>query len=266
MLENRVPKKSLVAFGTFIAVFILILVLNPFVKIDAGERGVVMTWGAVQDRVLEEGIHWRIPIAQKVVKIDVKTQKVESNAVAYSKDLQTADAKIALNYHIIPGSANKLWQEIGKDYDERVIAPAIQEVMKQVASQYTAQELITQRVAVKEELKSGMTERLQRYYLFVDDISIVNFDFSEAFESAIEAKQIAEQSAAKAENDLKRIEIEAKQKIETAKADAESIRIQGEALANNPTLVSLKAVEKWNGELPKYMLGDSVPFLNIPQE
>lgn len=246
-----------------VAVIVTIIILNPIVIVGAGQRGVVLNAGAVQDKILGEGIHLRIPVYQDVIKINVQTQKYENEAVAYSKDLQTASALIALNYHIDPLVVNKLYQEIGIYYEERIIAPAIQEVMKQITAKYDAQELIAQRTSVKTELKNDMIERLKPYHIITDDISIVNFDFSDAYESAIEEKQIAEQNAKKAENDLKRIQVEAQQQIETAKAQAESIRIQAEALKENVGLVDLKAVEKWDGKLPTYMMGDSVPFVNI---
>src|SRR3990167_2073646 len=248
-----------------VVVLIVLIALNPFVKVGAGERGVVMNWGAVQEEVLSEGIHWRTPIVQKVVKINVQTQKVENEAIAYSKDLQTATALIALNYHVTPDAANKLWQEIGKDYESRIIAPAIQEIMKQTSAKYEAQELIAKRTEVKVELKAGMTERLLPYHLVVDDVSIVNFDFSAAYERAIENKQVAEQDAQKADNDLKRIKIEAEQRIAQAQAEAEAIRIQAESISaqGGAEYVNLKAIEKWSGQLPTYMLGNSVPFINL---
>ena len=248
-----------------VVVLIVLIALNPFVKVGAGERGVVMNWGAVQEEVLSEGIHWRTPIVQKVVKINVQTQKVENEAIAYSKDLQTATALIALNYHVTPDAANKLWQEIGKDYESRIIAPAIQEVMKQTSAKYEAQELIAKRGEVKVELKAGMTERLLPYHLIVDDVSIVNFDFSSAYEKAIENKQVAEQDAQKADNDLKRIKIEAEQRIAQAQAEAEAIRIQAESISaqGGDAYVALKNTEKWDGKLPVYMLGNSVPFINL---
>lgn len=255
-------KKAFVGFLAFIAFFVL-LSINPFVKVDAGERGVMLNWGAVQDNILNEGIHWRIPVMQHVVKINVQTQKYEIEAVAYSKDLQTATAVLALNYHADASAANKLYQEIGIDYEERIIAPSVQETMKQITAQYNAEELISKRTEVKDQLKANILERLRVSHLIVDDISIVNFDFSDAYEDAIEEKQVAEQNAKKAENDLKRIQVEAQQQIETAKAQAESIRIQAEALQQNQNLVNLKAVEKWDGKLPQYMMGDSVPFLSI---
>ncbi len=136
--------------------FILILLLsfiNPFVIIGAGERGVVMNFGAVQDAVMGEGIHFRIPIMQRVVKIDVRLQKSQTDAAAASKDLQETHSTIALNYHILPEKANWVYQKIGQSYKERIIDPAVQEVVKAVTAKFTAVMLITQRETVRHEIK-----------------------------------------------------------------------------------------------------------------
>ncbi len=254
--------KSVILITGLIAAIALILFLNPFVIVHAGERGVLLQFGSVAG-VLEPGFHLRIPIVQNVSMIDVKIQKEQVEADAASKDLQTIHATVALNFNVDPKSVSNLYQEVGEDYINRIIDPAMQESVKAITAKYTAEELITKRASVKDEIKLSLTDRLKTTYLNVDDFSIVNFDFSDEFNSAIEAKQTAVQQALKAENDLRRIEIEAKQQIEKAKADAESIRIQGEALKQNQDLVQLKAVEKWNGQLPVYMMGNTVPFLNI---
>lgn len=259
---KKIIKHSIL--GVSVITFIIALfAMNPFVKIDAGERGVVLNWGAVEPVVLQEGIHWRVPIKQQIIQMNVQTQLVEAEAVASSKDLQSVTSKVALNYHIAPDEASSLYQNIGIDYVSRIINPAIQESLKAATAKFTAEELITKRPDVKAVIRDELKKRLETSYLVVDDISITNFAFSKEFTDAIEAKQVAEQNVQKANNDLKRIEVEAQQKIETAKADAESIRIQGDALKENPELVDLKAVEKWNGTLPQYMLGNSTPFINI---
>lgn len=263
MQQIEVPKKF-IAGGMVIAAVVLILFLNPFVTVNAGERGVLLQFGSVVG-VLDPGFHFRIPLVQYVVPIDVKTQKEQVDVNAASKDLQTIQATVALNYNVDPKFVGNIYQEIGEDYNNRIIDPAMQESVKAITAKFTAEELITKRETVKDEIKASLAERLERSYIIVDEFSIVNFDFSDEFNRAIEAKQTAVQQALKAENDLRRIEIEAKQSIERAKADAESIRIQGEALKQNQDLVKLKAVEKWNGVLPYYMMGNTVPFINVGQ-
>jgi regulator of protease activity HflC (stomatin/prohibitin superfamily) len=198
---------------TIIIAILVLVMMNPFVIVGAGERGVVLNFGAVQGTVMGEGIHFRVPIMQKVVKIDVKVHKAETEAEAASKDLQDIRSTIAVNYHILADKANWVYQNIGTSFKERIIDPAVQEVVKAINARYNAVELITQREKVRDEIKSLLKQRLMNYNIVVDDFSIVNFKFTQQFEQAIEAKQTAEQLALKAQRDLERIKIEADQKI-----------------------------------------------------
>ncbi len=256
--------KSMAALG--IGALILFL-FNPFVIIGAGERGVVLNFGAVQDTVLEEGLHLRVPIMQRVVKMDVKVQKSQTGAESVSKDLQEAHSTIAVNYHVSPSKANWVYQNLGREYKERIIDPAVQEVVKAITARYTAVELITQRENVRHEIKKLLSERLSAYNILVDDFSIVNFAFSKQFTQAIEAKQAAEQLALKAQRDLERVKIEAEQKVAQAKAEAEALRLQKENVT--PELVKLRqieaamrAIEKWDGHLPR-VTASAVPFIDV---
>lgn len=259
--------KNIIAIAIFVVAGIAIfIIINPFVVISAGNRGIVLNWGAVSDTILGEGIHFRIPISQKVVEVNVQTQKMEVSASAYSKDIQTVESKIALNYHITPTAVNKLYQEVGLDYDNKIINPAIQESVKAATAKFNAQELIEERPKVKEEIKSSLKERLAIWNIVVDEFSIANFDFSDQYEQAVEAKQIAQQNALKAKNDLERIKFEAEQQITRAKAEAETIRIQAAAITQQggKDYVQLKAVERWDGKLPSQMIpGAALPFINL---
>jgi regulator of protease activity HflC (stomatin/prohibitin superfamily) len=248
----------------FVIILIIILVLNPFVIVGAGERGVVLTFGAVQKTVFNEGLHLRIPMVQKIVKIDVRVQKSQVDAESVSKDLQDTHSTIAINYHAIPDMASWIYQNLGAQYKERIIDPAVQEVVKAVTARYTAVELITQREKVRSEIKDLLKQRLVGYNIGVDDFSIINFKFSQQFTQAIESKQTAEQFALKAQRDLERIKIEAEQKVTQAKAEAEALRLQKANIT--PELVSLrqieasmKAIEKWDGHLPK-VTGGAIPL------
>lgn len=271
--EARTKKLTIYALTAVVSVIVLVflfVLLNPLVIVSAGERGVIMTWGAVSEQVLQEGIHWRTPIAQSVKIIDVRTQKEQVEASAASKDLQTVAATVALNYHINPDRANMLWQKIGSDYKARIVDPAIQEAVKASTAKYTAEELITKRESVKEDIKVALRERLDKEYIIVDDFSIMNFNFSEVFNASIEAKMTAVQQALKAENDLRRIKTEAEQRVAQANAEAAAIKVQSEA-ANNDKYIQLKtieaqvkAIEKWNGQLPQtFVPGSALPFINI---
>lgn len=260
-------KKIVIAIAAIIFLWIAARALNPFVLVGAGERGVVLNFGAVQENVLGEGLHLRIPLMQKIALMDVRIQKSQTDAESVSKDLQDTKSVVAVNYHSSPDKVNKIFQNIGTEFKDRIVDPAVQEVVKAITARYTAVELITQREKVRNEIKDLLRHRLIVYDIIVDDFSIVNFRFSQQFEAAIEAKQTAEQLALKAQRDLERIKIEADQKIASAKAEAESLRLQKENVT--PQLIqlrkieaSLKAIEKWDGRMPKITSG-AVPFLDM---
>lgn len=242
---------------------VTVLLFSSITIVGTGNRGVVTQFGKVQDRILDEGLHFKLPIVQGVTKIDVTTQKAEVDADAASRDLQSVDTTIALNFSANPSTVNTLYQEYKRQYDSRLIAPAIQEAVKAGTAQFSAEELITKRSEVRDAIRSDLEERLAPEGITVQAFSIVNFSFSEAFDNAIEAKQVAEQQALQAERDLERIKIEAEQRVAQAEAEAEAIRITAQALNENPNLVELEAVKKWNGVLPTYTGGGAIPFLNI---
>jgi regulator of protease activity HflC (stomatin/prohibitin superfamily) len=249
-------------------VLFLLFAFRPWVQIGAGERGVVQNFGAVQGTVLTEGLHFKIPVVQTVILMDVKIQKTMTDAASSSSDLQDVDLSVALNYHIIPDKANLVYQTIGVQFKERIIDPAIQEVMKAVSARYTAEELITKRPAVSSEMQEALTLRLLNSYISVDAFSIISFSFSQTFTDAIEAKQTAEQNALKAKRDLDRIKVEAQQTIAAATAEAEALRLQ--KMNISPDLIelrkieaNLKAIEKWNGILPSVTGAGAVPFIGV---
>jgi len=259
------PLKLVLIIG---AILMFFLFLSPFVQVGAGERGVVLNFGAVQDTVLNEGLHFRVPIMQRVAIMDVKVQKAVTDAAAASSDLQDVTSSVALNYHVMPDKANIVYQTVGVEFKERIIDPAIQEVMKAVTAQYTAEELITKRPTVSEAMRAALAERLLAYNIAVDTFSIVSFSFSKIFTEAIESKQTAEQLALKSKRDLDRIKIEAEQTITAAKAEAESLRLQKANIS--PDLIelrkieaNLKAIEKWNGILPQVTGAGAVPFIGV---
>lgn len=265
--EKEIMTLIKVGIGAF-AILILVLALNPFVLVGPGERGVVTRFGAVQDTIKNEGLNFRIPIMEKVVLVDVKVRKRECSASAASKDLQTVQIQITLNYSLNPLTVNKLLQEIGSDFESRIVDPAIQESVKAITAQFTAEELIQKRTEVKSQVQEVLIDRLRANYLVVDAVSITDFSFSPEFNAAIESKQQAEQMALKAQRDLVRIKTEAEQSIAQAQAQAESLRLQKEQVS--PQLIELrkieaqiKAIEKWNGVLPQYAGGGPIPFINV---
>lgn len=245
-----------------IAVIVIAAAASCFTVVQAGHTGVVMTFGAVNDNVLSEGIHFKVPFVQSVVQMDNRTQKIETEGTASSKDLQIISYVVAVNYHVENSASAELYKSVGSNYSNIVIAPAIQESIKSVTAQFTAEQLITERQTVSDKIKEALSDKISKYGISVEIFNIVNFDFSEEFNAAVEAKQTAQQNALKAEQDLARIEVEAKQKITQAEAEAESINLIQQALSQSPDYVEYVKWNKWNGELPTVM-GDSNFLLGI---
>ncbi|MGI6175091.1 MAG: prohibitin family protein [Christensenellales bacterium] len=240
-----------------VALAVVILALESVVIVQAGHTGVVVTTGAVGETVMEEGMHLKAPFAQTIVQMDNRTQKVEADGTASSKDLQIITYVVALNYKIVNDQSAQLYKFVGRDYEHVIIAPAIQESIKAVTAGFTAEELITKRQQVSEQIKSTMSEKITPYGLKSEVFNIVNFDFSEEFNKAVEAKQTAQQAALKAEQDLARIEIEARQKVEQARAEAQSIEMIQDTLAKAPEYIEYIKWSKWDGKLPNVLSGDS---------
>lgn len=249
-----------------IVLIVLIIVFGAIYTIPAGYRGVLLTFGKPDMNAQGEGLHFKIPIVQSIVKMQVQTQKYEAELTASSSDLQDVKTKIAINYHISPDLAPEIYRDIGRDYSEKVIYPLEQEANKAATAKYTAEQLITQRESVREEMKTLLTERLQPRGIIVEEISIVNFAFSDVFTQAIEAKVTAEQNALAAKNKLAQIEYEAQQRIAQAEGEARAITIQAQAInaQGGKDYVQLQAINKWNGALPTIMGGGVVPFINFP--
>jgi regulator of protease activity HflC (stomatin/prohibitin superfamily) len=262
---HMAPKPGLIKVAAIVIVVFLIF-SGSLVIIGPGQRGVVINFGAVSPVVWDEGLHFKIPVYQRVEKMDVRVQKEQTEAAAASKDLQDTHSTIAVNFNIIPDKAGWVFQHIGRGYNERVIDPMTQEVVKAVTARYTAIELITNREKIRMEIKDILKARLLDYHISVVDVSIVNFKFSAQFTQAIENKQTAEQMALKASRDLDRIKIEAQQKIAAAQAEAESLRLQRQNITQD--LVELRRIEamqeairKWNGVLPQ-VTGGAMPFID----
>lgn len=270
--------------GGLLVITILVIGLGTmsFHQVNAGHIGAAVTWGNVDLSPLQEGGYFVIPLYQTVIQMPIQIQKYESTTDSASKDLQTVTTQIAVNYHPLPDKVPTVYQQLGFSYEDRIINPAIEETVKSVTANFNAEELITQRPLVKQQIEESITKRLSINNIMVDHISITDFQFSALFASAIEAKVEAEQNAFKAENDLKRIEVEAKQKIATAYGIAESkkaigdaeayaLSVVGKALEENPDLLTLENIKRWNGVLPYFLTngegGDSPTILlSVPNK
>jgi len=251
----------------FLALITFFIFWGCFYTVASGQRALVLRFGQVQE-VVSDGLHLKMPFIERVILVDVRTQKSKAPASAGTKDLQTVTTEVALNYHLNANNLQDTYTRIGLDVEDKVIEPRIQEIVKAVIARFSAEELLTRRDAVKQEIAIGLRSSLANYNITVEDIQITNFSFSKAFDEAIEAKQTAEQNALKAKNDLDRIKVEAEQKVAMAQAEAEAIRIQAQAIKEQggEEYVKMKAIEKWNGILPQYTGGGAMPFITVPTQ
>jgi regulator of protease activity HflC (stomatin/prohibitin superfamily) len=241
----------------------------PLTEVPAGHRGVLTTLGKPSTEVYEEGVHWVIPLLQRMHLMDVRLSSSEGQGDAASKDLQAVQAKVILNYHLDPTKVVTVYREIASTTDDvakRVIDPARPEAVKAVTARFTAEELITRRTEVRDQIATMLREKMARHGLILDEFAIVNFAFSQSFSLAIEAKVRAEQEKLKADRDLQRIQVEAEQRIASARAEAEGLRLQRQEVT--PLLLELRKVEntrqaiaKWNGQLPTTAVGSEANSL-----
>lgn len=269
--SSRLPSidkssKGLIA----VAIVLFILLWKSFSVVPAGFRGVESLFGKVDPMPLAEGLHMKNPLAE-VYKIDVRIRRVDSQGEAASRDLQTVHTAITLNYRINPDLVATLFSQVGAGYENTVIDPAIQESFKAVTALYSAEELITKREEVRGKIRDLLETKVDARALralYLDEVSITNFRFSPKFSEAIESKQESEQLALKATRDLERIQIEAKQKIAQAEAEAAALRAQRAEIT--PDLLRLREIEvmsrfvdKWNGVPPQTLATGALPFLDI---
>lgn len=235
---------------TVIIILVLLIVgFNCFSIVEPGHTGVVVNLGKVSSTVLEEGLHFKIPFVSQIVQIDNRVMKTEVESNAASKDLQTISSKVSINYRVNKSASADIYKNVGNDFTNVIVNPAIQECVKSIAAKYTAEQLITNRATVSTEMEDAISQKINPYGLSIEVFNIVNFDFSEEFNKAIEAKQTAQQEALKAEQDLARIKVEAEQTIEKAKAEAEAYNLKNEQLTDK--VIMMEFIDKWNGELPK---------------
>jgi len=259
------------------AIILLIVALNSFTIVPAGHTGVVLTMGEVSKTSYDAGFHLKIPFVQKVETMSNKIQVYETPASAVSKDLQTVSSNIAVNYRLIAADSASMYEDVGTDYKTVLIAPVVQECMKSATAKYTAEELITERQAVGDEVKAALDLKLNDYGIYIEKFNIVNFDFSDEFNNAIEAKQVAEQNLLKTETEQKQVRIiaqtDADKKVIAAEADAKAILTQAQAQADankllNDSLtdkvIAYEEIQKWNGIMPKVVGSDGGFLINIP--
>jgi regulator of protease activity HflC (stomatin/prohibitin superfamily) len=250
-----------------VSLILLYAVLSSFYTVQSGQRAIVFTWGEVTS-VQAEGLRFKLPFMQSIEKVDIRTRKVEAPADAASRNMQAVSTTVTLNYFLDSNRLKELYSTVGLDVESKIIAARVQETVKAVSARYTAEELIGQREQVRTEISESLTRQLAEYNILVapGGVQITNFDFSRSFNEAIEEKQVAEQKALTAQNNLERTKVEAEQRIAQARGEAEAIRIQAEAIRaqGGKEYVNLKAIEKWDGKLPTYTGGSGpIPFMDI---
>lgn len=234
---------------------LFILVIGSWRMVGAGQVGVVTRFGAV-NRVAYPGIALKIPLVEGVAIMDTRTQKDQVEANAASQDLQTVKSTIAVNYHLEGSKAVSVYQNVGLDYQDKIIAPAIQNTFKAVTAKFTAEQLITHREEVRLEAEKLLKEQLTSYNVVVENFNIVNFDFSSEFAQAIEQKQVAQQN-------LEKAKLEAQTAVTQAKGQADAQAALKNAGSLTPEYLQFLAVQKWDGKLPS-VTGNATPFVNIP--
>lgn len=267
--------KLRIAAVVITVIIIIVVAFESIAIVEAGHRGVVLYLGAVQDRVLEEGVHFVTPFVVQVVQMEVRTQKFQAEATAASNDLQEVQSVIAVNYRIDPQQTNEIYQKLGVNYQDRVISPTIQESVKASVAKFNAEELITKRETAKSVIAEVITDTLAKDNIQVQNVFITDFRFSDAFSEQIEQKVVAFQKFLTEQNNLRAIEVVANQTVAQAEGaaranaakasgESEAIKIITLQLRESPEYLEWQAITKWNGQMP-YAVGSSgVPFFQLP--
>ena len=267
--EVKLSKK--LVSGILALAIIIVTVCASVTIVPAGNTGVVLTLGKVSDKIMTEGLNFKVPFVQNVKIINNKIQVIEIEANAVSKDLQTVNSSIAVNYRVGFESSASIYKNIGSNYENVILLPAVKESVKAVTAKYTAEQLITKRNQVGDEIKEALESKVNEYGVVIEKFNIVNFDFSAEFNAAIEAKQVAEQNLIKTQTEHQQeiviAEAEAKKKIIAAEAEAPAIEKKAKAQADankvitkslSEDLIEYEKVQKWNGELPLATGSDAI--------
>ena len=243
--------------------FALLVVFSSFYTVKSTERGVLSTFGRIQDRVIGDGLHFKIPFVQTVKHVNIQQKKFDGKENSYTRDVQTSEVDYTINYDLVKDNVAKLMKNVGEDYHNRIVVPYVRSALKESFGNFAATHIVENRDKVRRQIEDKLRETLSKEYFTNIHFQLVNIDFDDQFETAIKEKQVAEQNALKAKNVTVQIEEQAKQTRIKAEAEAEAMRIKASALERNQKLVEYEAVQKWNGELPQYVGSGSIPFINI---
>ncbi|MEG0615308.1 MAG: prohibitin family protein [Oscillospiraceae bacterium] len=258
--KNPMSKIGKIILWVIIAIAVIILIASSFCTITAGHTGVITTFGKPASNVLGEGLHFKIPFIQQIIVVDNRVMKTDIDSSSASKDLQTVTSTISVNYCVNRENSVNIYKNVGLNYDEIIVKPAVQECVKAVTAKFTAEDLIGKRQEISAQMEELLAEKISEYGLDIKVFNIISFDFSEEFNKAIEAKQTAQQNALKAEQDLQRIKVEAQQKIEQAKAEAEAYRLKSQEITES--MIRMEYINKWDGKLPT-VVSDGTNIMDI---
>lgn len=259
--EYKMTNETKKGIEAILFVILIILLCNSVVFIKTGEIGVVTRFGAVQERVMQAGINFKVPFIQGVKKMNCKTQKINTSNESSTKDLQDILIEASINYCVNVGQAHQLYKNVGTKYEDIILAPILADTIKTVSAEYTAEETVTKRAELSNKIYEKLNQRLNEQGISIVNVNIVNLMFSEAYNQAIEEKQIATQRTLTAQQELETAKVEAEKKKVEAEGEAEANRIINESL--NSDNLQKQFIDKWNGQLPATITDNTMPFLNI---
>lgn len=248
---------------SIIALLGLILLTCSMYSIKSTERGVLSTFGKISETVIDPGFHMKWPFIQGVKKVNVQQKKFDGKENSYTRDVQTTEVDYTVNYDLVESNASNLIKNVGDSYHERIVVPYIRTAIKEAFGNHAATEIVENRDIVRIEIEEKLRATVDSNYFKNIRLQLIDIDFDDAFENSIKEKQVAEQQALKAKNVTVQVEEQAKQTKIRAEAEAEAIRIKANALERNPKIVDYEAISKWDGHLPQYMMGNSIPLINI---
>lgn len=237
------------ALSIILVVVIFLIIMLSFKTIESGEIGLKTRFGKITDTSLKEGINFKIPLIEKIIKVNIKVQKSEMGIESSTKDLQNVNTSVAVNYRVDVEKAPSLYRQVGNAYEEVILNPAIKESIKSAIAQYNAEEITINRTAVSLSCLKAIQDKVSKYGIIIEDFNLTDFSFSEEYTRSIEEKQVAEQN-------LEKAKLDAERKIVEAEANRKANELQGQTL--NEALIKKQFIEKWNGELPKVLGGNSI--------
>ena len=278
--QQRYMKYAIIGVVSFVV--LMIILFGTFYTIDAGDRGIILTFGKPNLEVMQPGLHVKIPIFQSLIVYSVRTQTIhfdnplktgaitpsEYDALSgASKDLQMVQTAVIVNYHINEKDVLNIYQQYGDQhtYQVNILEPIIRNTVKATTAHFNANDLVDNRSEVVKETTDVLDTQFISKSAVLDNFNIVNFAYSDQYSKAIEEKATAQQNALTEQNKLVAVQYQAQQRVAQAKGEADAIAIQVQAInqQGGQSYVNLQAISRWNGQLPVVMGGNSMPFIDM---